>query len=177
MSTGSTAGQQVGVHHTASGRSDALSKGWPSKGWTCTYLRTLNERRRPRLIGSCRSTFATPSSNGRLTDYAKLAGIRREQPGLKNVKTRTGKDSRVFNGSGRDPESRVRFPLALPSARSHLAPSEYFILIGCSPRVAESLARFVPRAKIPRGRRGRSTKSMFRLRAIRNHKALMTPAQ
>ena len=53
------------------------------------------------------------SSNGDLTDSAKLAGIRREQPGLKNVKTRTGKDYLVFDGSGRDPESRVRFPLAL----------------------------------------------------------------
>ena len=32
----------------------------------------------------------------------------------KNAKTRTEKDSRVFDGSSRDPDSRVRFPLALP---------------------------------------------------------------
>jgi hypothetical protein len=33
---------------------------------------------------------------------------------LGNTKTRTEKDSRVFDGSGRDPDTRVRFPLALP---------------------------------------------------------------
>jgi hypothetical protein len=48
----------------------------------------------------------------------KLAGIRRDYPGHENAKTRTGKDSRVLDGSGRDPDSRVRFPLALEAALS-----------------------------------------------------------
>jgi|ERR1700678_316695 len=54
------------------------------------------------------------SSNGRLTDFEENAGIRGDEPGLENVKTLTGRDFPVVGGSGRDPDSRVRLPLALP---------------------------------------------------------------
>ena len=60
------------------------------------------------------------ASNGRLTDFTEISGIRGDEPGLENVKTLTGRDFPVVGGSGRDPDSRVRFPLALPTnARFH----------------------------------------------------------
>jgi hypothetical protein len=53
-------------------------------------------------------------SNNDLTDYASLARIRRGQTRFEIAKTRTGREFLVFAGSGRDLDSRIRFPLRLP---------------------------------------------------------------
>lgn len=53
-------------------------------------------------------------SNGRLTEFEEIAGIRGDEMGLENAETLTGQDCPVVDGSGRDRDSWVRFPLALP---------------------------------------------------------------
>ena len=48
--------------------------------------------------------------------------------GFKNAKTRTGKDYPVIDGSGRDLDSRVRFPLALIRINLHHLAADYINL-------------------------------------------------
>ncbi len=75
--------------------------------------------------------FAPRSSNGDLTDSAKLVGIRRDERGLEYVKIRTGKDYLVFDGSGRDPGSWDTVQLAQVKKRHSLScPAHYRLLFG-----------------------------------------------